>query len=128
MTLKWTPGGFVKAIEAKETQNMRLAVKIVRDTVVAKVSVSQPLRRGSGGVRVGLDPSKPGEPPKRVESTLFGSIASEVVKEGINIVGRVGTNDKKAKFLEFGTSRIKQRPFLRPSLKENIPTLRKILT
>jgi HK97 gp10 family phage protein len=47
---------------------------------------------------------------------LRSSITWEMGQEGTVIVGRVGTNVHYAPYLEFGTRRMRARPFLRPAL------------
>lgn len=59
--------------------------------------------------------SKPSEPPHVDTGTLRRSITHEVEQRNI-ATGRVGTNVVYAKWLEFGTSKMAARPFLRPAL------------
>ena len=67
--------------------------------------------------------SSPGEPPHVRTGRLRNSIAYEVDK----LTARVGTNVKYAPYLEFGTSRIAARPYLRPGLYNNRKEIQKIL-
>ncbi len=68
-------------------------------------------RKISAGAPTHRPRSKPGEPPAVQTANLINSMTHEM--EGYNIA-RVGTNDKYASFLEFGTSKMKWRPYLRP--------------
>lgn len=47
---------------------------------------------------------------------LRASIAQEIGGDDDGLVARVGTNVEYAPYLEFGTSRMSARPFLRPAL------------
>ena len=58
--------------------------------------------------------SKPGEVPRVQSGALRRSITHEMHK--VLPVGRVGTNIKYGKWLEFGTRYMQPRPFMRPSL------------
>ena len=66
-------------------------------------------------------PSAPGEPPHLATGTLARSIEMETFRDGADLVGRVGTNLKYGRFLEFGTARMAPRPFLRPALQSQRP-------
>ena len=90
-----------------------------------------------GGRRVGLDPSLPGEPPKRVTGRLIQSIATRVIDQGRTVAGRVGTNVVYARRLELGFNRsdsagrfVRQapRPFMRNTLEENGKKYFRIIT
>ena len=113
--------------KAETVIRMGQAVLFVQGQTKQLLNRSQPLRTLSSGIRVGLDPSKPGEPPKRVEGSLLRSITTQVEVTTKKIIGRVGTNISYARFLELGTSRIRQRPYLRPALSKSQPALKKIL-
>lgn len=68
------------------------------------------------GNRDGSQPSKPGEPPRKQTARLFKSIAA-VVERGPGMVSAlVGTNVKYGRYLEYGTSKMAPRPYLRPAL------------
>jgi HK97 gp10 family phage protein len=51
---------------------------------------------------------------------LRSSITHEVGGDAEGMVARVGTNVEYAKYLEYGTSRMSARPFLRPALQAAI--------
>jgi len=82
--------------------------------------------RGTGTPHI---PSPPGEPPAVMTGKLRASINYDV-KKGKDIEGRVGIEggtepDTKnyGLFLEFGTSRMQKRPYLRPALNQNLQTI-----
>lgn len=125
--VKWRGPEFQKTIDATLVQRMGRTVIFLRDEVVKGLSRTQQTAR-SGRALVGLDPSKPGEFPKRVTGTLRRSIATQVQKVSRKIIGRYGTNIKDYPLaLEFGTRTIKARPFLRPVFFGNKKTIKRIL-
>lgn len=65
----------------------------------------------------GSNRSRPGEFPHKDYGTLRTSIAVDVNREAL--VGRVGSNLPYARYLEFGTSRMAARPFIRRTLAES---------
>lgn len=94
-----------------------------------KINRSQPIIYGNTGRAYGKDPSKPGEPPKKVTEVLLQSIAFAVETDASSITLSVGTNVPYGKYLELGTSnedgspKMAPRPFLRPSLAERFERL-----
>ena len=63
--------------------------------------------------------SREGFPPNSDTGTLANSIQFEFDRSETEIVGYVGTNLKYGLNLEFGTSTIKPRPWLRPAFEKN---------
>ena len=92
----------------------------VRTTKIA-LNRSQPTKAvGKQGRRIGLDPSKPGEPPKKITAQLQNSITSAVRRTTRAIIGRFGSTLKgKARGLELGTEHVEPRPHLRPTVLEH---------
>jgi len=64
-------------------------------------------------------PSAPGEPPAVDTGRLRASITHRVETEGEEIAGYVGTNVEYATDLEFGTSKMAERPFMIPAVERN---------
>ena len=126
----WNGPKIVKKTADQIFINMGLATQFMRNEVKTSINRPQPTRTSSTtGKRRGLNPSKPGEPPKRIEGDLFKSIVTEITRSRNKIVGRYGsTLTEIAIWLEFGTSRIAARPFLRPPLLKNRAELVRILT
>jgi HK97 gp10 family phage protein len=77
-----------------------------------------------GRTAFGAFPSKPGQPPRKQTGALRRSITHEV----IDGQARVGTNIPYGKMLEFGTSKMRPRPWLRRALREMQSQVNKILT
>lgn len=88
--------------------------------------VQESINRGN---RLGRDPSKPGEPPKKRTARLFKSIASESGRDGRSLLIVVGTNVKYARPLELGTQdgKLAARPYLRPALLKHRDDVARII-
>jgi hypothetical protein len=71
--------------------------------------------------------SAPGEPPARPTGDLVRSIRTEVKKTLKGFFAVIGSNLKKAPALEFGTPTIAPRPFIKPSITENLGKIKRIL-
>ena len=81
---------------------------------------------GKKAKRIGSYVSKPGEPPRVQSTTLRRSIFHDMHSFlPIGIVG-VGKEAPYGKWLEFGTRRMKPRPFMRPSILRIMPALKGI--
>jgi len=63
--------------------------------------------------------SAPGEPPAVDTGRLRSSITHAVETTDNEVIGYVGSNVEYAKWLELGTERVAERPFLRPALFNN---------
>lgn len=127
--LRWRGKNILQFAKKKIERNMGPVTQFLRNEVVKSIKKSQPLKRQPSGRRIGLSPSQPGHPPKMVEGDLVKSIIAEVEVTKTKIIGRYGsTQGKKAKALEFGTSRMKPRPFLRPPLFKNKKKIVRMLT
>ncbi len=70
-------------------------------------------------------PSPPGEPPRRVTGQLHDSI--ELIELPNNGGFTVGSNSPYAASLEFGTSQMAARPFLRSTLAKSRRDLARLL-
>lgn len=98
---------------------MTRAALFVEGVVIDSISIGQPVTRTKGGRLVGLDPSKPGDPPHVLHGRLRQSITHKVTVSEPEVVALVGTNVEYARYLEFGTERMQARPFLRPAVAKN---------
>lgn len=106
-------------------ENLDRAAHFLKAKVKEKINRRQPRQRypkvpNSNAESVsykGLAPSNPGEPPKQLTSQLIRSISHETDKQ--ELTARVGTNLDYGFFLEFGTTDMEARPYLRPAFNEN---------
>ena len=78
-----------------------------------KMALSMP---GTGHMYGSHRASAPGMPPTVLTGALRASIAHKVIKMGLFFSTVVGTNLWYAPLLEFGTSRMAPRPFIRATL------------
>lgn len=91
----------------------RQAKTLMRDTVVDM---------GKTYGKRGHHPSLPGNAPAPDTGTLMRSVTHEVRQEGGEITGIVGStlrNPDYPKFLEYGTSKMKPRPWLSTAIEKS---------
>lgn len=118
--LVWRGDAFIKKVAALGEKALEVVGNMVRDE--ARFSMLTPkhgrLPRqhgGKSGKRHANTPSAPGEAPAVQTGKLYDSL--KVFKRA-ELKWIVLADDAKAKYLEFGTRRIKPRPFLRPALEK----------
>lgn len=78
----------------------------------------------------GHHPSLPGNPPAPDTGNLRNSIRYEVNGSGKSVCGIVGTTQKDppyGAYLEYGTSRMAPRPWLKPAMNKNADWIRSML-
>lgn len=111
---------------------MTKAMMHVEALVKKKLSRSQPVKTLKNGKKIGLNPSRPGEPPKQVTTKLKQSVAGRAGTKAGRVVGRIGilkgrksidgvSVDEYAYELEFDPKgRLNgKRPFLWSTLKKS---------
>jgi len=110
MTMNWFGEAAHRKMKAEiYAPGIQRGIRIIRDEAKELLNTDQPIS-GAGIRRRGLDPSSPGEPPKKVSAELIKGVAAEY-NPGL-LRGRTGTNVKHGKFMELGTVHIKRRPWL----------------
>jgi len=117
MPMKWRGPEAVKLINMEVGKRLDATGRFVRDKAKELVSRSQPVRiygKKAGRSRKGLDPSRPGEPPKKVSGDLRISIKKEFDRAAMAV--QIGTRLPYGKHLELGTRKMAARPWLRPTL------------
>ena len=116
---RWEPAIVVAKTADEVERRMDRAVIFLRDEVKRLINVGNP---------TGLEPSAPGEPPRKVTSRLFQSIAKAVVRLPKEIIGAYGSNVVYALRLELGFIGVDRlgrrynqlpRPYIRRALMEN---------
>lgn len=70
--------------------------------------------------------SQPGQPPNADTHALDESIFVE--KNIVKLSAKVVASDEAAIPLEFGTSKMEERPFMRPAAQKKRPEARKLIT
>jgi len=127
---------FDREIERILTERINGAAQIARNNVVKLINRTQPTDLTRGGRLIGLAPSLPGEPPKRLTGALVRSITAGVAKVGNKIRGYVGTNRVGARRLEYGFQGVDSagrsinqapRPYLRRGVMEARAAMLRIL-
>lgn len=145
VTLRWNVAKFRAALADRVERGMTKAVIFAENEAKKSVNRGQKTRvQKTGkhaGRRVGLDPSQPGEPPKKLEAQLINSISHAVERAGADIVGFVGVRKDSpaapyARRLELGfvgtdkAGRVinqGERPYLRPAVFGHKDTILKII-
>lgn len=119
----------VKKIDDMAAQRMAEACLHVQNKTKEKLSGSRTGRTYLvPGTNRTYTASAPGEPPAVMTGQLRTSIQFRVKEGGRTVSGEVGSELKKAVELEFGTKKIKPRPFLRPTFQEELPEIKNILS
>lgn len=117
------------SMEQAASKRMFEAVNEVRNTVLETLSGHRSGRiYYVPGTKKKYTASAPGEPPAIATSGLFKSIKTSVGGEGRKVIGRVGTDQKHGKPLEFGTKFMAARPWLRISFEKALPKVKSILS
>lgn len=126
--LTWREREVLRDVDDHLTRGVAKATQFVVREVKKKLNRGQPTRgytskKTGKYYRVGLDPSRPRTPPKKVTARLFQSIKGVTKREDGQPVGYVGTNVEYGRALELGyTGRdtkgrrrnLAARPYLRP--------------
>ena len=114
MALMWHGDEAIRRVNGTMVQRLQGAAMYVRGEARKNISVGQPTRLthpvAGGSRRVGLEPSAPGEYPKKVTGQLRQSVSWEVDEK--RLTARVGTNLDYGMWLELGTRLMKARPWL----------------
>lgn len=102
------PGNFqalgLRVAKQHLARRLGLAMEYVASQARVLVNRGQAVKKGTGG-RIGLDPSKPGEQPKKLTGKLQRSIRGKVSREGGKLRGVLGTNTVYARALEYGVNK-----------------------
>jgi HK97 gp10 family phage protein len=127
-----TPEQFAKILEDKkkalipalEKTTGLCCKKIASDIQESMAKTSRNMERSyyTHNKKIPHHPSLPGNPPAPDTGNLRNSIRWEVSSEKEIVTGRVGSTQKEPPYgvyLEFGTSVIAPRPWLRPAMRNN---------
>ena len=123
---------FMKKAPEIAEQRMFEAVNEVRNTVLNKLSGERHGRTYTvPGTSRTYIASAPGEPPAVMLGELRQSISTEsraieVERNGVNIIGRVGTDVKHGLEMEKGKRNVLPRPWLQPSFEESEDKIKQI--
>ena len=96
--------GLKRQLQGRVVTAMNRAVAYLAEAAKQSLSGSQSTI-SFGRYRWGTNPSLPGSPPKKVSGALASSIETQVMQQTqTRVIGRVGTNERKAKSLEYGAT------------------------
>ena len=132
--VRWDGERFRQAVHAHMADNIEAAAIYLKGRIKKNISRahnryhrSKP-RKGGVARRVGHDPSRPGEYPKKLSGTLRRNILHEANRAMLTARVGVARGVIYGKFLEWGTSRMKARPYLMRTLIEKQKTVRRIIS
>lgn len=131
---------FIDILNQKDSairKNIEKTMKLVCTKVTSdiKSSMSQTPRNTSksyftNNKNIPHHPSLPGNPPAPDTGNLRNSIRYEVEVDGSEITGIIGTTQKDppyGSYLEYGTSKMAPRPWLKPAMEKNKEFIKKNL-
>lgn len=137
MSVKWYGEKFMRDLENETGKRLARSGNLVSREAKKLLSTSGTgVRKGGAIVRAvkatgkriyGAFPSLPGEPPHKQTGKLRASVTYEVLKSG-GWFARIGTNLPYGKYLQFGTKRIKPRPWLDVALKNTTGEVRRAMS
>lgn len=122
MVVKWNGPQVVARVTQAAQRGLVRGAEEVRSEAVRLVL--EPPKTGRIYRRRGVEhqASAPGEAPASDTGTLVSRIATDYADLS-RLVARVGAHTEYAAHLEFGTSRMEPRPFMRPALATVSPKI-----
>ena len=121
--------GVMKKVDETASKRMLEAVNAVRNVTLETLSGSRSGRvYRVPGTKKTYQASAPGEAPAQQLGDLRKSVTGGLEKEGRNIIGYVGTGLDYGPMLEYGTSKMAARPWLRISFEKSLTEVRHIFT
>ena len=116
-------------LEKEGRKRMSEVVNEVRNVTIETLSGGRSGRQYRiPGTQKYYTASSPGEPPAVATAELRQSVSTEVVGDGRNTVGMVGTDKNYGKMLEYGTSKMAARPWLFKSFQKASDKIKSILS
>lgn len=109
----------LKTIPRRAQTNVDKALFVTAQNIEAdaRVSITRGSISGAGHV-----PSRPGQPPKNDTGNLKNNIVARRIRR---LKYRITSGADYAAFLEFGTRRIRARPYMQPAAEKNRKALRR---
>lgn len=93
-----------------------------------KLMVTKAKNEAQQAINVKADfPSAAGEPPHRVTGHLIKNLYGRVEEDGNIVTGVIGDSAEYAELLEFGTSKMEPRPFIRPAVDGNVDFFQRLM-
>jgi phage gpG-like protein len=124
VTMEWNGDEVMRAAMRQLSINADRVGMMLDGAVVRSLSKGQPVKRVGKDRKarlVGLQPSRPGEPPRLLHGLLRNSIAYRKEIHPREVEVYIGANTKYARALEYGNPKknLKARPYLRPAIENN---------
>jgi HK97 gp10 family phage protein len=118
----------ITMIDSEMGKRMSEAVNAVHDETLNTLSGSRSGRiyKVPGTKNVRYQASAPGEPPASATGNLRQTLKRIIEGIGREIIGYVGSDREYAPFLEFGTRKMKPRPWLRISFERSSGKVKEI--
>ena len=121
-------------VEEETTKAIELCCQKVRSDIqesMAKTERNMDKSYYTHNKKIPHHPSLPGNPPAPDTGNLRKSINYEIYAEPRSPYGVVGTTQKDppyGEYMEYGTSKVAPRPWLRPAMKKNNEWIREAIT
>jgi HK97 gp10 family phage protein len=120
MSVKVIKNNVKEVLDAMSGDRLGRAVMAGGFVLETAVKVSMSATSHSGKMYGGHRASAPGETPAVDTGVLVNSINTQLVSSSdTEAIAEVGTGVEYAEFLEFGTSKMEARPFMRPAFDNN---------
>tara|TARA_Y100001937_G_C6873274_1_gene221552 strand:- start:37 stop:447 length:411 start_codon:yes stop_codon:yes gene_type:complete len=111
---------YAKTLEKSVKDAIGVAGNLVRNTAITSIQTG-----AKSGRRYGKHTaSAPGQAPATDTGFLQNNIILNI--EATGLVANVESRAKYSVFLEFGTTKMKARPFMFPALEQNKPKIRRL--
>lgn len=115
-------GAFNSKVQRELKQRLENAAAYAETAVKRELS-----RPGMGKLYGSHRASAPGQAPSVWRGDLRASITHKVMRVGMFLTALVGTNKRTAPLLEYGTSRMAPRPFMRVTIERIRPILWRLM-
>lgn len=125
MPMRWYGTSIKVKMDGLINERLDRAARETRDYIREQISTPNIEERGERGAKRGTNPSKPGEYPHKLTGHLRRNVEMEHDRE--KMTARVGTNVEYGRYLEFGTRKMKRRPWLSRALLEMQQRIKHIL-
>lgn len=128
MTVEWNSADIIARARAGAAKGVVAGTELVRGEAISLILDTPKTGRIYRRRGVEHRASAPGEPPASDTGRLVNSIKSDFGKLESQLTGTVVAGTSYAAYLEFGTSRMEPRPFMRPALANKKSEVEGVIT